>query len=301
MAGEGDDGEHSRDATTNRGGHIILAGAVLVLAVVGAVVFFAAPNTRGTAAAPFTTVTSEGKAGSAVDLQLTVDSVSATTGSASINVVANPGREIPPEGAVVFSSLASSPAIVVRPQQLNSEVAAQVPFTEGNVVDYPFEDYRLKIAFIVLNGTDVSLARQADRRALPFEIEGRDDAAGVTVTGTHSSDQGQVNLALQFRRTPSIRGWVVAMMAIYWVLALGAAAIAIAVIAGLRPFESRLLAWLSALLFALISFRTAAPGTPPIGTFLDFFAVFEAVGIVSASLLALMVLYLARTRKWLRV
>ncbi len=284
---------------------LILAGALVVLVLAGVLVYLGAPaGGNGTPSKPFASLRplGEGEGDQAVTLDLTVDSINATTGSAELRLTALPGRTIPPEGAVVFSTLGANPAIVIRPHQLNSEVTAVVPFSEGNVVDYPFERYKVPISFVVLSGTDTTFADTSGRRSLPFEIHGTNDAAGVTVTAAHSIEgDGQVDLTLQIERTFSTRGWVMAMMTIYWVLALGAAAIALAVILGLRAFETRLLAWLSALLFALISFRTAAPGSPPIGTFLDFYAVFEAVGIVSASLLSLMILYLARSRGWLRL
>ncbi len=53
---------------------------------------------------------------------------------------------------------------------------------------------------------------------------------------------------------------------------------------------------MSALLFALVLFRTAAPAAPPVGTFLDFYAVFESVGIVAVTLGSLMVFYLVEPR-----
>jgi hypothetical protein len=120
--------------------------------------------------------------------------------------------------------------------------------------------------------------------------------AGIDATATHKVEDRQVELVVTLTRAGSTTGWVVAMMAIYWLLALGALAVTLSIVLKLRPFETRQLAWLSALLFALITFRTAAPGSPPIGTFLDFYAVFEGVAIVAASLLTLMVVYLVRSR-----
>ena len=46
-------------------------------------------------------------------------------------------------------------------------------------------------------------------------------------------------------------------------LALGAAAVTVLVVARKRTWETRLLAWLGAVLFALVTFRAAAPGSPP--------------------------------------
>jgi len=82
------------------------------------------------------------------------------------------------------------------------------------------------------------------------------------------------------------------MMAIYWALAILAACITYMVVRRRRPMETRLLAWLSAMVFALVALRTAAPGAPPVGTFLDYYAMFESVGIVAASLVVLMIFYL---------
>jgi len=157
-----------------------------------------------------------------------------------------------------------------------------------------------------VSGTDTvvpSGPHTRDRRLLPFDVNAVNVAAGFSAAaqmqlaakGEHQPE-GTWILTLQVWRSPRIKGWVLAMIAIYWSLALVSAGITVAIIIRRRPFDPRVLAILGALLFALITFRSAAPGNPPIGTFLDFYAMFESVGIVAVSLLALMVTYLARTR-----
>jgi hypothetical protein len=91
------------------------------------------------------------------------------------------------------------------------------------------------------------------------------------------------------------------MMAIYWALALGVAAVTALVVRRQRMWESRLLAWLGALLFAVVTFRNAAPGNPPVGTFLDFFSVFESVAIVAVALVVLIVYYLVQRPEMLNL
>ncbi|MGW3230805.1 DUF4436 family protein [Kitasatospora sp. NPDC001095] len=44
------------------------------------------------------------------------------------------------------------------------------------------------------------------------------------------------------------------------------------------------LGWMAASLFALIGMRNAAPGSPPIGSLMDYVAFFWAEGIIAASL-----------------
>jgi hypothetical protein len=50
-----------------------------------------------------------------------------------------------------------------------------------------------------------------------------------------------------------------------------------------------------------VTFRAAAPGSPPVGTFLDYFAVFEAVGVVAVSLAVLIVYYLVQSPEMLNL
>ncbi len=229
----------------------------------------------------------------AVKLLMTVDSLQATTGGVEARLTAAPGGALPPEGATLFSSTGSAPTLVVRPNQIEQERTAFLPFTAGDVADYPFDAYRVEVDMIAVAGTDTSLADVTKRRVLPLQINGASDAAGITVSAnTRTGDDKILTLTLTIRRTRVSRGWVLAMMAIYWALAILAAFITYLVVRRHRPMETRLLAWLSAMVFALIAFRTAAPGAPPVGTFLDYFAVFESVGIVAASLIALMMLYL---------
>ena len=56
------------------------------------------------------------------------------------------------------------------------------------------------------------------------------------------------------------------------------------------------LMWLTTLIFAMSAFRTAAPGSPPIGTFFDYAAVFPAMGVVAVALLIISASYLVHLR-----
>jgi hypothetical protein len=181
---------------------------------------------------------------------------------------------------------------VVRPNQIDQERTAIISFERGAVSDYPFDSYRVTVGVIALNGTDTSLTK-VNRTVLPLEIEGSSVAAGTIVTATsHTGGDGVLSITLTVRRSLVSRGWALAMMAIYWALAILAGSITYMVVRRRRPMETRLLAWLSAMVFALVALRTAAPGAPPVGTFLDYYAFFESVGIVAVSLVVLMIFYL---------
>ena len=50
-----------------------------------------------------------------------------------------------------------------------------------------------------------------------------------------------------------------------------------------------------------MTFRAAAPGSPPVGTFFDYSSVFESVGIVAVSLVVLIVYYIAQSPELLNL
>ncbi len=275
---------------------VVGAVAVVVFLAVGVLVVLTIP--RGSSPAQRSTFTvaspstDHGRKESGVGVLLTIDSLEDTAGGVQARLMAVPGSALAAPGATLFSSLGSAPVQVVRPNQIGQERTVSLPFASGQVADYPFDSYRVPVHLIALVGTGTGLAGVTSRKVLPLEIEGTNNAAGTVVVATSRTDRdGVLIVSLSIRRSLASRGWVLAMMAIYWALAILAAAITYLVLRGRRPFETRMLAWLSALVFALIAFRMAAPGAPPVGTFLDYAAIFESVGIVAASLIALMIFY----------
>src|SRR5581483_1499827 len=129
------------------------------------------------------------------------------------------------DGATLFNSTGSAPTLVVRPNQIEQEQSVFLPFVSGDVADYPFDVYRVEVDMIAVAGTDTSLADVTKRTVLPLQILGASDAAGINVSATTRTGEDKVvKLALTVRRTRVSRGWVLAMMAIYWALAILAAA-----------------------------------------------------------------------------
>ncbi len=238
----------------------------------------------------------------AVDVLLTVDSIDATSGSMRMRLLAGPGDHLPPDGALLLTSVGQIPSIVVTPNRLNQEQGATVLFQKGDVVDYPFETYKATIQLLAFQGTDPSIPQNTTRPRLAIGGVFATNAAGFSIT-PHSQigKDGVASINFVIRRTLGTRGWVLAMMAIYWALALGVAAVTALVVRRQRTWETRLLAWLGALLFAVVTFRNAAPGSPPVGTFFDFFSVFESVGIISVALVVLIVYYIVQSPEMLNL
>jgi Domain of unknown function (DUF4436) len=276
---------------------LIIVSAVFLGA--GLAVFFTIPRSGNQA--PKTSFVAPETSG-AVDVTLTVDSIDASSGSMRMRLLASPGERLPPEGALVVTSVGQIPSIVVTPTRLSQEQAATVLFQKGDVIDYPFETYGATIKLLAFGGTDPNLPENTSRPRLEIAGVSLSNAAGFSLaTHGHTDSNDVVSINFVIRRTLGTRGWVLAMMAIYWALALGAAAVTALVITRRRMWETRLLAWLGAVVFALVSFRTAAPGNPPVGTFFDFASVFESVGIVAVSLVVLIVYYLVQSPEMLNL
>jgi hypothetical protein len=275
---------------------LLVVGAVFVGAALA--VFFAIPRAGSQ---PETTTLAPETSG-AVDLILTVDSIDATSGSMRMRLLAAPGAHLPPEGALLLTSVGQIPSIVVAPNRLNQEQGATVLFQRGDVVDYPFETYKATVQLLAFQGTDPNIAQNTTRPRVAISGVFATNAAGFSITPqSHIGQDDVASVNFVIRRTLGTRGWVLAMMAIYWALALGVAAVTALVVRRQRMWESRLLAWLGALLFAVVTFRNAAPGSPPVGTFLDFFSVFESVGIIAVALVVLIVYYLVQRPEMLNL
>ncbi len=232
---------------------------------------------------------------SAVNLTLALDSIDTSTGTMHLRLDASPGPRLPPAGAVVFTSIGEIPTIPVAPNVETQEQDATTLFQKGDESSYPFEDYGSTIRISAFEGTAPIVPAGNPRPKVALNVLGVSNLSGFTPTAQVEVGKDDTStIVLQIRRTVGIHAWVVVMMAIYWVVALGAVAVAVMVLRRKRQWDTGLLLWLGALIFALFSFRTAAPGNPPTGTVLDYYAVFEAVGIVVAMLIVLIVHYVVQ-------
>ena len=70
--------------------------------------------------------------------------------------------------------------------------------------------------------------------------------------------------------------------------------VAIRVLRGKRKVEATLMSWLAAMLFATIPLRTFLPGSPPVGSWVDYLVVLWVV----AGLIAALVIYVVAWLRW---
>ncbi|WOX20777.1 DUF4436 family protein [Streptomyces solicathayae] len=152
----------------------------------------------------------------------------------------------------------------------------KVAITGGSISDYPFDAYETEIGFwAVLGGEQVPVR---------MRFSSNDTLFAVFPTPTTSAEEAV--LALDLTRSASLLVFAVFMMVVMW-------ALAASVLIGAWYLTTRkqgllwpALAWMAATLFALSAFRNTAPGTPPIGCVLDWFAFLWAETVIALCLIA---------------
>ncbi|MFF0414454.1 DUF4436 family protein [Kitasatospora sp. NPDC004745] len=145
----------------------------------------------------------------------------------------------------------------------------------GRITDYPFDRYHTAIGFqATVGGRPVPVVIGIEEGD-PFfafrqgEQESEDFAVGVTERISRS-------------RSTFILAWF--MIAAMWALALSVLVAAWLIVRQRRGMLWPALGWMAATLFALVGMRNAAPGSPPIGSLLDYAAFFWAELLVAVGL-----------------
>ncbi|MEU9047627.1 MULTISPECIES: DUF4436 family protein [unclassified Kitasatospora] len=145
----------------------------------------------------------------------------------------------------------------------------------GTATDYPFDRYRAEAGFTATSGGTAVPVGVAFTDVDPFFVL-RPEVTSVST--------GSVVLEAKVTRSRStfILSWF--MIAAMWALALAVLGAAEVLYRKREGLIWPSLGWMAATIFALIGMRNAAPGSPPIGSLIDYVAFFWAEGIIAASL-----------------
>jgi Domain of unknown function (DUF4436) len=218
-----------------------------------------------------------------IDLVVSVQQVDTVNDDLILSILPTPiGALVRPDKTPAKSftleigTTASPPVLRFRAGQPIATQTVKVGFESGGTVsDYPFDHYAADLRFVsTVNGEHVpSLVtlREAD----PFFL--------VKVRGSSTYAQVVVySIRVSRSRGTFIFAWFI--MIAMWALALS-------VLGGtwiLNRQHSGLvwpaLGWMAATLFALVGMRNAAPGSPPIGSLIDYASFFWAEALVAVSL-----------------
>ncbi|MFJ5549574.1 DUF4436 family protein [Streptomyces sp. NPDC093225] len=155
----------------------------------------------------------------------------------------------------------------------------QVALTGGSVSDYPFDTYETQIAFRAEMGGE----------HVPVRLLFSNNDTLFSVSAEPGPATRDAVMALDLSRSGSLLVFAVFMMVVMW-------ALAAAVLIGTWYLTSRreglvwpALSWMAATLFALAAFRNTAPGQPPIGCVLDWFAFLWAETVIALCVIVVVV------------
>lgn len=168
--------------------------------------------------------------------------------------------------------------------------------TDGYVERWPFDSHSVDLVVLSLQDVD------GVPTAIPTLLCGSAHVPGWTfssqeIAGTEEIViDGEPVTQVQVTATRSVAtvafGIVIlALMAVLPVLGL---TVAIVAYRGIRKVEATLMSWMAAMLFATIPLRTFLPGSPPIGSWVDYLVVLWVV----AGLVLGLVIYVAAWLKW---
>lgn len=167
--------------------------------------------------------------------------------------------------------------------------------TDGFIERWPFDSHSADVAIVSLHG-------EGDRmRAVPTFLCGSAHVPGWTFSSQEIAGTDEVVVdgeqVSQVRITATRSGATVAFGIVILVLmtVLPVLGLTVAIIAyrGIRKVEATLMSWMAAMLFATIPLRTFLPGSPPIGSWVDYLVV---LWVVAGLVLGLVIYVLA----WLR-
>ncbi|MEU6878855.1 DUF4436 family protein [Streptomyces sp. NPDC046712] len=221
-----------------------------------------------------------------VDVEATVQGVDAAARELALRVRVTPrgsfgeGEGIAPVADLSLqTSVATLDDLAFKAHERIATRDVQVAITGGSISDYPFDSYETDIGFRALLG-----GKQVPVRLL---FSNNDTLFSISATPTSSPQEAVVGLNLS--RSGSLLVFAVFMMVVMW-------ALAASVLMGAWYLTTRgeglvwaALGWMAATLFALSAFRNNAPGTPPIGCVLDWFAFLWAETIIALCLIAVVI------------
>ncbi|HEY9367966.1 DUF4436 family protein [Streptomyces sp.] len=155
----------------------------------------------------------------------------------------------------------------------------KVALTGGAISDYPFDTY----------ATDIAFRAQLGGKQVPVRLLFSNNDTLFSISAEPRPSRQEAVVSLSLARSGSLLVFAVFMMVVMW-------ALASSVLLGTWYLTTRVkglvwpaLAWMAATLFALAAFRNTAPGTPPIGCVLDWFAFLWAETLIALCLITVVI------------
>jgi hypothetical protein len=256
---------------------------VAVAVTIGALGFFAEFSSRNVEY----TIGADVPATGAVSVEVTVQRIDAATREMVLQVLVVPNGsfadqgqpEVPAQELVLDTSSLTSAPLTFRAHERITARELRIPM-DGVVSFFPFDRYN----------ADLYVGVDAAGAPAPVRLFVTDHDPGfVTQPISQQTGEGFVGSQLHVTRSRStyILAWFQGI--VMWLLGLSVLAGALYIVRHRLGLVWPALGWMAATLFALVGFRNAAPGLPPIGSLIDYCAFFWAEAIITLSLVLVLV------------
>lgn len=168
--------------------------------------------------------------------------------------------------------------------------------TDGEIERWPFDTHTVQFAIAVFHEVD------GDLEPIPLNLCGSAHVPGWTFDSTQVEGDGDLvidgqsvdEIRLTASRSAATAAFGIIILLLMIVMPVLGLTVAIQVLRGERKAEATLMSWLAAMLFATIPLRTFLPGSPPVGSWVDYLVVLWVV----AGLIAALVIYVVAWLKW---
>lgn len=240
--------------------------------------------------------------GAEVDIAFTT--VTPTAGTMTALIQVSPFPELLVDGGLAedmvlrVNDALGDTSVTFSRGQIPRAVSVTLPLRGGSIERYPFDRYQSAVLM------SMELATQSDDgepTRVPFTVDVSSQLGDFTVKVDSFRDGNTrampaVGIAFELSRAATATAYAVGVMVLMWGLALTGVAILWVVTMRSIPMPPWSIGYLVGVLFALAPLRSSLPGSPPPGTLLDFVAFYWCIAIVGFTTIALLSVWLQRTR-----
>lgn len=234
----------------------------------------------------------------AVSLILTPEKMDAATGRLTVSLLPKQtgeaeytnGITVNKPFSVLVSAVAGSTAVQYEPSRLVEPT--EVSFVmDGAIAEWPFDRYRVT-SFMVAGVDD----EKAETIPLPtaVHVSGR-GVTGWDITMTaHDAGDGLIAVDISASRSGATVAFGIVLLTLMIIIPTLVLIVAIAVLRGRRKVEVTTLGWMGAMVFATIPLRNFLPGSPPIGSWIDYLIVLWVLAALVAGLVIFVIAWWRR-------
>lgn len=273
----------SPTARSQRSRWLLLIAALLTVLVVSTATWYAATGAAGTQGALQAGTNDQPDR---VDIHASLVRVDPARDEMLLRMVVTPqgslgdgGGLTPTQDLEIQTSAAVKTDLSFPAGERMSAVDVVVALDGDGGTSYPFDRYDVVLELAATHG--------GDRVPVSLSLSSTDALFSI-----HAEAEEQADVAvasLEVTRSASVLTFALFMIVAMWALALSVATGAWLVLSQRRGVVWPALGWMAATLFAIVGFRNAAPGTPPIGSIIDYLAFFWAEAIITISLVTTVV------------